>query len=108
MQFLFPKFQLFRRRSEIYFAEPGSYLLGRHISMLVEINIFFPDSSMLPAWETFSTSSWRMQCLLEKIQLSGRIIEIYQADYGSFVLEQHSSILVETIISRLEDLSRSA
>jgi hypothetical protein len=44
-----------------------------------------------------------MQFLLGKIQLSGRRIEIYLVDSGSFLLKWHSWILVETIISRPEN-----
>jgi len=108
MQFLLPKIQLFRRRSEIYLAEPGSYLLERLSSTLLESNIFRPEDSMPSAWEKFSTSSRRMQCLLGKIRLSCRRIVICQADSGSFLLERHSSILAETTISRPEDYILSA
>ena len=86
-QFLLLKFQLFRRGSEIYLAEPGSYLLERLSSTLVETDIFRPEDSKLPAWEKFSTSGRSMQFLLGKIQLSGRRIEIYLVDSGSFLLE---------------------
>jgi len=86
-QFLLRKFQLFERRSEIYLAEPGSYRLERLSSTLVETDIFRPEYSMLPEWEKFSTSGRSMQFLLRKIQLSGRRIEIYLADSGSFLLE---------------------
>jgi hypothetical protein len=86
-QFLLLKFQLFGRRSEIYLAEPGSYLLERLSSTLVETDIFRPEDSMLPAWQKFSTSSWSMQFLLGKIQLSGRRIEIYLVHSGSFLLK---------------------
>ena len=102
-QLLLPKFQLFGRRSEIYLAEPGSYLLERLSSTLVETDIFRPEDSMLPAWEKFSTSGRSMQFLLGKIQLSGRRIEIYIAEPGSFLLKRLSSTLVETIIFRPED-----
>jgi len=102
-QFLFRKFQLFGWRSEIYLPEHGSYLLERVSATLVEINIFRQEDSMLPAWGKFSTSGRRMQFLLRKIQLSGRRIEIYIADSGSFLLEWSSSILVEAIISQPED-----
>jgi len=71
-QFLLQKFQLFGRRSEIYRAEPGSYLLERLCSKLVETNIFRPADSILHGWEKFSTSGWRMRFLQGKIQLSGR------------------------------------
>jgi hypothetical protein len=84
---LLQKFQLFERRSETYLAEPESYLLERLSSTLVETDIIRPEDSMLPAWEKFSTSGRSMQFLLGKIQLSGRRIEIYLADSGSFLLE---------------------
>jgi len=87
IQFFLGKFQLSGRRIEIYLAEPGSYLLERLISKLVETIIFEPDDSMLPAWEKFSTSDRRMQFLLGKIQLSGGRIEIYLADSRSFLLD---------------------
>jgi hypothetical protein len=86
-QFLLRKFQLFGRRSEIYLAEPGSYLLERLRSTLVETDIFRPDDSVLPAGENFLTSGWSMLFLLGTIQLSGRRIEIYIVDSGSFLLE---------------------
>jgi hypothetical protein len=86
-KFLLPKFHIFGRRSEIYLEKPGSYLLERFGSTLAETNIFWPEDSMLPAWEKFSTSGWRMQFLLGKIKLSGRRNEIYLADCGSFLLE---------------------
>jgi len=70
-QFLLRNFQLFERRSEIYLAEPGSYLLERLSSALVETDIFRPEDSMVPAWEKFSTSDRSMQFLLGQIQLSG-------------------------------------
>jgi hypothetical protein len=86
-QFLLRKFQLFGRRSEIYLAQPGSYLLERLSSTLVETDIFRPEDSMQPAWEKFSTSGQSMQFFLGKIQLSGRRIEIYLVDSRSFLLE---------------------
>jgi len=86
-QFLLQKFQLFGRRSEIYLAEPGSYLLERLSSTRVETDIFRPEDSMLPTWQKFSTSGRSMQFLLGKIQLSARRFEIYLADPGSFLLE---------------------
>jgi len=91
------------QRIEIYLAEPGSYLLERLSSKLVETIIFRPEDSMLPAGEKFSTSGRRMQFLMGKFQLSGRRIEIYLAESGSFLLKRRSSILVETNISRPED-----
>jgi len=87
----------------MYLAEARILLLGRLNSTEFATINFWPEDSMLPAWETFSTSGGRMQFLLGKIQLSGRRIEIYPADSGSFLLERHCSILVETIISRPED-----
>jgi hypothetical protein len=81
------KFHLFGRRSEIFLAEPGSYLLERLSSTLVETDIFRPEDSMLPAWEKFSTSGRSMQFLLGNIQLSGRRIDIYPVDSGSCLLE---------------------
>jgi len=86
-QFLLRKFQVFGRRSEICLAEPGSYLLERLSSTLVETDIFRPEDSMLPAWEKCSTSGRSMQFLLGNIQLSSRRIEIYLVDSGSFLLE---------------------
>jgi hypothetical protein len=53
---------------------------------------------MIPTWEKVSTSGLGMQFLLGKILLSGRRIEIYLGDSGSFLLEYHSPLLVETII----------
>jgi hypothetical protein len=84
---LWKNFQLVLRGNEIYLPERGSYLLERLSSTLVETNIFWPEDSMLPAWEKYSTSSRRMQFLLGKIYLSGWRIEIYLADPGSFLLE---------------------
>jgi len=48
-QFFFGKFQLSGLRIEIYLTEPGSYLLERLSSKLVETIIFRPEDSMLPA-----------------------------------------------------------
>jgi hypothetical protein len=107
-QFLLRKLQLFERRSEIYLAEPGSYLLERLSSTLVETDIFRPEDSMLPAREKLSTSGRSMLFLMGMIQLSGRRIEICLADSGSFLFEWHSSILVETIISQPENYILSA
>jgi len=103
IQFCWGKSQLSGRRIEIYLPEPGSYLLGRLRSKLVQTIIFRPEDSMLPAWEKFSTSGRRMQFLMGKFPLSGRRIEIYLAESGSFLLERHSSRLLETNISRPED-----
>jgi hypothetical protein len=86
-QFLLQKFQYFGRRSAIYLAEPGSYLLERLSSRLVETHIFRPEESMLPSWEKFSPSTRSMQFLLRMIQLSVGRIEIYLANSGSFLLE---------------------
>jgi len=105
---LLQKFRLFGGRSAIYLAEPGSYPLERLCSTLVQTNIFRPEDSMLPAWETFSTSGRRIQFLFGKIQLSGRRIEIYLTDSGSFLLESHISIVVATIIFLPEDYLLSA
>jgi hypothetical protein len=103
MQFILPKFQPFRQRSEIKIAVPGSYLLERLSSTPVETKIFRPENSMLPAWEEFSTSGRTLGFLLGKIQLSGWRIQIYQIDSGSILLERHSSILAETTISQPEE-----
>jgi hypothetical protein len=70
-QFLLQTFQLFGQRREIYLEEPGSYLLERLSATLVETNIFWPEDSMLPAWEKFSNASRRRQFLLENIRHSG-------------------------------------
>jgi hypothetical protein len=48
MQFFLGKFQLSSWRIEIYIAEPGSFLLKRLSSTLVETIIFRPEDSMLP------------------------------------------------------------
>jgi hypothetical protein len=77
-------------------------------STLVETHIFRPENGMLPACEKLSTSGGGIQTLLEKIQLSGRIIEINLADSGSCLLEWHISIMVETTISRQEYFLLSA
>jgi len=81
------KIQLFGRRTDIYLAEPGSNLLQRLSSMLVQTNIFRPEDSMLPVWEKFPTSGQRVQFLLGESQLSGQTIEIYLVDSVSFLLE---------------------
>jgi len=103
IQFFLGKYQLSGRRIEIYLAEPGSYLLKRLGSKLVETIIFRAEDSMLPAWEKFSTSGRRMQFVMGKFQLSGRRIEIYLAESWSLLLGRQSSILVETNISRPQD-----
>jgi len=90
-------------RIEIFLAEPGSYLLERLSSTLVETIIFRPADSMLPARVKFSTSGQGMQFLMGKFKLSRQKIDIYLAESGRFLLERLSSILVETIISRPED-----
>ena len=102
IEFFLGKFQLSGPRIEIYLAEPGSYLLERLSSKLVDTIIFRPEDLMLPAWEKFSTSGRRMEFLIPNFQLSGRRIGIYVTEPGSFLLERHSSILVETNISRPE------
>ena len=91
------------RRIEIYLAAARNFLLGGLSSTLVETLIFRPEDSIPSGWEKFSTSGRRMQFVLEKVQLSGRRIEIYLAEPGSYLLERHSSILVETIMSWPED-----
>jgi len=108
MEFLLGKYQLSRRRSEIYPAELESYLLNRLGSTQVETNIFRPEDSILDAWENFSTSGQWMQFLLGMFQLSGWRIAIYLADSWSLLLKWHSSILVETIIYLPEDQILSA
>jgi hypothetical protein len=77
-------------------------------SGLVESLTFRLEDSMLTAWEIFPTSDQRLRFLLEQIPLSGQRIEIYLADSGSFILQLHSAILVETNISWLEDSIISA
>jgi len=108
IQFFLGNFQLSGRRIEIYLAEPGSDLLERLSSTLVENIIFRPEDSMLPAWVKFSTSNRRMEFLMGKFQHSVQRIEIYLAESGSFLLERLSSILVETNISQPEDSTFTA
>jgi len=71
----------------MFLAEARKCLFGGLSSTLVETIIFRPEDSMRPVCEKFSTSGRSMQFLLGKIQLSGRRIEIYLADSGSFLLE---------------------
>jgi len=87
IQFFLGKFQNSRWRIGIYLAEPGSYLLARLISTLVESIMFLPEDSMLPAGDKITTSGGRMRFLMGHFQLSGRRIEIHQGESASFLLE---------------------
>jgi hypothetical protein len=102
-QLMLWKFQLSGRRSDIYRAEPGNCLLDRFSSKLVETNIFRLQDSILPGIEKFSTTNGTIRSVLGKNELSGQRIEICLADAGGFLLEWHSSIWVETIVSQQED-----
>ena len=51
----------------------------------------------------FSTSGRRMRFFLGKFQLSGKRIEIYPVDTGSFLVDRLISTLVDTNILRPED-----
>jgi len=86
------------QRIWIYLAEARNFLVRGLSSKLIETIIFRLEDLLLPGWVKLSTSSQRMQFLLGKFQLSGRINDLYRAEPGSYLLESLSSTVVETNI----------
>jgi len=103
MQFFWGMFQPSGRIIEICITEPGSFLPERLSSTFIKTMIFWPEHSMLPAWEKIPHSGCRMQFLFRKFQLFSWRIWILLAESGSFLLDRLSSTLVETDTSRPED-----
>jgi len=85
----------------IYIAEPGSFLLKRLSSMVVETIIFRSEDSMLPCLEEILNI--RSENEIRWFQLSGRRIVIDLAQSGMYLLERLSSTLREITTSRPED-----
>jgi len=67
-------------------------------------NYHLPAGTFYTTWLGEILNFWMENTiLLGKFQLSGRIIEIYLAEPGSYILERLSSMLVKTKIFRPED-----
>jgi len=91
------------QRIVIYLAAARNLPVRGLSSTLVETFIFRPEDPILPGWEKFSTSCWRIRFFLGKFQLSGRKIEIDNVEHESYLLEKLSSKLVESNIIRPEN-----